>query len=158
MRPKSSNATDAGITNDGKLELSLMHFHHTNPDWQMPKQCEAYLEKIQERGTQILSQQIDLLIESFPIAVEDVQGSSILQQSMTDMQTLQGQRSFYSDPLCKLFSMEKRKELKLVEFVSATTPLHNRSVISKPFYLILQSYKTVFSMVVSQKRIYPIEV
>ncbi|CAF0843587.1 unnamed protein product [Adineta ricciae] len=95
MRPKLSNATDAGITNDGKLELSLMHFHHTNPDWQMPKQCEAYLEKIQER------------------AVEDAQGSSILQQSMTDMQTLQGQRSFYSDPL-------------------STTSLHNRSVISKP--------------------------
>jgi len=27
-----------------------MHFHHTNPKWQMPKQCEVYLEKIQERG------------------------------------------------------------------------------------------------------------
>lgn len=36
--------------NDGKLELSLMHFHHTNPNWQMPKQCQAYLGKIQERG------------------------------------------------------------------------------------------------------------
>lgn len=36
--------------NDGKLELSLMHFHHTNPEWKMPKHCEVYLEKIQERG------------------------------------------------------------------------------------------------------------
>ncbi len=27
-----------------------MHFHHTNPNWRMPRQCEAYLEKIQERG------------------------------------------------------------------------------------------------------------
>jgi len=31
-----------------------MHFHHTNPKWQMPKQCEVYLEKIQERGKNIL--------------------------------------------------------------------------------------------------------
>lgn len=41
---------DIGMTNDGKLELSLMHFHHTNPKWQMPKHCEDYLEKIQEHG------------------------------------------------------------------------------------------------------------
>lgn len=82
-----------------------MHFHHTNPDWQMPKQCEAYLEKIQERGTHVLPQQIDFPIKSFHIAIEDAHGSSILQQSMTEVQTLQGQRSFYSDPLCKLFSI-----------------------------------------------------
>ncbi|CAF4357498.1 unnamed protein product, partial [Adineta steineri] len=49
IRPKSEASTDGGITIDGKLELSLMHFHHTNPNWQMPKQCEVYLEKIQER-------------------------------------------------------------------------------------------------------------
>lgn len=31
-----------------------MHFHHTNPNWQMPRQCGAYLEKIQERGKVLL--------------------------------------------------------------------------------------------------------
>ncbi|CAF3406257.1 unnamed protein product [Rotaria socialis] len=94
-RPKSPSNTDGGITNDGKLELSLMHFHHTNPNWQMSKQCEAYLEKIQER------------------AVENMHGSSVLQQSMNDMQNLQTQQSFYSDPL-------------------STTSLNNRSIFSKP--------------------------
>ncbi|CAF0979681.1 unnamed protein product [Adineta ricciae] len=72
VRAKQGN--DAGITNDGKLELSLMHFHHTNPKWQMPKQCEAYLEKIQER------------------AVENMQTSSVLQQSLGQVQ-----RSLYND-------------------------------------------------------------
>lgn len=55
-QPKSDTKIEHGLTNDGKLELSLMHFHHTNPNWQMPKQCEAYLEKIQERGTKIKAQ------------------------------------------------------------------------------------------------------
>ena len=50
MQPKGTILPEAGITNDGKLELSLMHFHHTNPKWQMPKECEVYLEKIQEQG------------------------------------------------------------------------------------------------------------
>ncbi|CAF0900705.1 unnamed protein product [Rotaria sp. Silwood1] len=95
IRPKSNNKPDGGIANDGKLELSLMHFHHTNPNWQMPKQCEVYLEKIQER------------------AVENLHGSSILQQSINDMQNLQSQRSFYTDPQC-------------------TTSLQNRSIFSKP--------------------------
>ncbi|UJR20902.1 hypothetical protein I4U23_024011 [Adineta vaga] len=72
VRAKPEN--DAGITNDGKLELSLMHFHHTNPKWQMPKQCEVYLEKIQER------------------ALENMQTSSVLQQSLGQLQ-----RSVYND-------------------------------------------------------------
>jgi len=94
--PKIVNGIEpAGIMNDGKLELSLMHFHHTNPNWQMPKQCQAYLGKIQER------------------AVEDLQGSSILQQSMTEVQTLQNHRSVYSDP-------------------QSAMSMHNRSVISRP--------------------------
>ncbi|CAF0903757.1 unnamed protein product [Adineta steineri] len=94
IRPKPEASTDGGITNDGKLELSLMHFHHTNPNWQMPKQCEVYLEKIQER------------------AVENMHASSILQQSMNEMQDLQAHRSFYSDPL-------------------STTSVNNRSTVSK---------------------------
>jgi hypothetical protein len=49
------SVADGGITNDGKLELSLMHFHHTNPKWQMPKEAEVYLEKIQERGLILFS-------------------------------------------------------------------------------------------------------
>lgn len=53
VRAKADN--EGGLTNDGKLELSLMHFHHTNPRWQMPKQCEVYLEKIQERGMNFFS-------------------------------------------------------------------------------------------------------
>lgn len=59
--PKGLSLPDAGITNDGKLELSLMHFHHTNPKWQMPKECEAYLEKIQEQGTYFNSDKHDQL-------------------------------------------------------------------------------------------------
>ncbi|CAF3419510.1 unnamed protein product [Rotaria sp. Silwood1] len=93
VRAKVEN--DGGIMNDGKLELSLMHFHHTNPKWQMPKQCEAYLEKIQER------------------AMENMQTSSILQQSLNQMQSLNIQRSFYSDP-------------------TSASSVSNRSVIPKP--------------------------
>jgi len=95
MNPKTTPIADAGMTNDGKLELSLMHFHHTNPNWQMPKQCEVYLEKIQER------------------ALENLPTSSILQQSMNEMQNLHGHQSFYSDP-------------------STTSTLHNRSIVSRP--------------------------
>lgn len=65
MRPKSAPAADGGVTNDGKLELSLMHFHHTNPKWQMPKQCEVYLEKIQERGETDLSSPVESLLLFF---------------------------------------------------------------------------------------------
>jgi hypothetical protein len=61
MRPKSAPLADGGVTNDGKLELSLMHFHHTNPKWQMPKQCEVYLEKIQERGEIGFSSRVESL-------------------------------------------------------------------------------------------------
>jgi hypothetical protein len=67
-----------------------MHFHHTNPKWQMPKQCEVYLEKIQERGKTFI---FHLHIFIFYLAVEDMQTSSILQQSFNQMQ-----KSFYSDP------------------------------------------------------------
>ncbi|CAF2602109.1 unnamed protein product [Rotaria sp. Silwood2] len=93
VRAKVEN--DEGIMNDGKLELSLMHFHHTNPKWQMPKQCEVYLEKIQER------------------AMENMQTSSILQQSLNQMQSLHIQRSFYSDP-------------------TSASSISNRSVVPKP--------------------------
>ncbi|CAF3238887.1 unnamed protein product [Rotaria socialis] len=88
VRVKTGNTI--GIMNDGKLELSLMHFHHANPQWQMPKQCEMYLEKIQEQ------------------AMENLQTSSILQQSLPQMQ-----RSFYSDP-------------------ATTSTILNHSVIPKP--------------------------
>ena len=65
MRPKSAPIAEAGVTNDGKLELSLMHFHHTNPKWQMPKQCEVYLEKIQERGAIGVSSRFEFLFLVF---------------------------------------------------------------------------------------------
>ena len=37
------------------------------------------------------------------LAVENMPTSSILQQSLNDMQTLNAQQSFYSDPLCRNF-------------------------------------------------------
>ena len=105
-----------------------MHFHHTNPNWQMPRQCEAYLEKIQERGKRfslIVRSSFDIL------AVENMHGSSILQQSMNDMQTLNNQRSYYSDPQCNREEFFSKLE-SYFQFLLATTSLHNRSVIARP--------------------------
>ena len=39
--------------------------------------------------------------------MEDIHGSSVLQQSMTEMQNLNSQRSFYSDPQqCKIENLK----------------------------------------------------
>jgi hypothetical protein len=73
-----------------------MHFHHTNPKWQMPKQCEVYLEKIQERGMKFIFCLYSNILK-FNLAAEDMQTSSVLQQSYNQIQ-----RSFYSDPQCKI--------------------------------------------------------
>jgi hypothetical protein len=43
---------DLAIDHDGKLELSLIHFHHTNPQWHMNNACEHYFKTLQERGNQ----------------------------------------------------------------------------------------------------------
>jgi hypothetical protein len=40
-------------------------------------------------------------------------GSSILQQSINDLQTLQGQHSYYSDPQCKNLFL-KKENLKII--------------------------------------------
>ncbi|CAF0832259.1 unnamed protein product [Adineta steineri] len=106
--PIRAKQNDGGITNDGKLELSLMHFHHTNPKWQMPKQCEVYLEKIQER------------------AVESMQTSSMLQQSLGQMQ-----RSFYSDP-------------------QSTSSMYNRSMMPKTLNNAYSPTYTTVNMSVQQ--------
>ncbi len=61
--------------------------------------------------------------------MEDIHGSSVLQQSMTEMQNLHNQRSFYSDPQqCKIQNIE----IIFDSFFLATTTSNNRSVISKP--------------------------
>ena len=97
---RTTISDDVGIMNDGKIELSLMHFHHTNPKWQMPKQCEVYLEKIQERGTtRILSA---VLFAILPLAVENMRTSSVLQQSLSQLQNPQTQRSLDDDLQCKI--------------------------------------------------------
>jgi hypothetical protein len=61
----------------------------------MPKQCEVYLEKIQERGKIFLMWFDFVFIVN--LAVENMQTSSVLQQSLNQMQ-----RSFYSDPQSKI--------------------------------------------------------
>jgi hypothetical protein len=44
-------------------------------------------------------------------------GSSILQQSINDMQNLQNQRSYYSDPTCKILQQKKKNfEIILILF------------------------------------------
>jgi len=63
----------------------------------MPKQCEVYLEKIQERGKIFIIIVWFYFVFIFNLAVEDMQTSSVLQQSLNQMQ-----RSFYSDPQCKI--------------------------------------------------------
>ena len=74
--------------------------------------------------------------ESFSacLAIENMPTSSILQQSLNEMQTLHAQQSFYSDPLCrnifacfKIFESHSCLSLSL-----AASTMHNRSVISKP--------------------------
>jgi hypothetical protein len=65
------------------------------------------------------------------IAVEDMHGSSILQQSMNEMQNLQNQRSFYSDTQCKILKNKNNSQISWY-WCLATTTLNNRSVISKP--------------------------
>jgi hypothetical protein len=110
LNPKAVPMADGGLTNDGKLELSLMHFHHTNPKWQMPKQCEVYLEKIQERGSTkspvmcfvflFFYSRSFLIVDFVSLVVENLPTSSILHQSLNDLQTIHGQQSFYSDPSC----------------------------------------------------------
>ena len=77
----------------------------------MPKQCEVYLEKIQERGSKAFSYLNIGFLNLFHIAVENLHGSSMLQQSMNDMQNLQAQHSFYSDPQCKIFLFKQIKKL-----------------------------------------------
>lgn len=65
--------------------------------------------------------------------MENAQDSSILQQSMNDMQGLHAQRSFYSDPLCKpLLGGDDRSLDERCGLISATTSLHNRSMVTKP--------------------------
>jgi len=59
-------------------------------------------------------------------------GSSILQQSINEMQNLQNQQSFYSDPQCKISKTKKKEIRNYFAFILATTSLNNRSVISKP--------------------------
>ena len=86
------------MTNDGKLELSLMHFHHTNPKWQMPKHCEDYLEKIQEHGKSSLSHSPHLISH---LAMENVFTSAVLQQSCNQVQ-----QSCYHDGTCKIQTIE----------------------------------------------------
>ena len=35
---------------NGKTELSLIHFSHTNPKWKMPKESQNFMEKIKENA------------------------------------------------------------------------------------------------------------
>ncbi|KAL3831621.1 hypothetical protein ACJMK2_023354 [Sinanodonta woodiana] len=44
--------TDANQYNqgeDGKIELSLMHFHLTNPEWKPPENCSMFINNIKEQ-------------------------------------------------------------------------------------------------------------
>ena len=59
--------------------------------------------------------------------------STVLQQSLNEMQHLQSQQSFYSDPSSKRFSPQTRSSHN-TDFVrfSATSTVHNRSMAPKP--------------------------
>ncbi|PIO13872.1 hypothetical protein AB205_0051730 [Aquarana catesbeiana] len=48
----SAGKTEASVyqqAEDGKTELSLMHFAITNPRWQPPRECSAFLSHLRER-------------------------------------------------------------------------------------------------------------
>ncbi|XP_053554169.1 autophagy-related protein 9A [Bombina bombina] len=48
----SAGKTEASVyqqAEDGKTELSLMHFAITNPRWQPPRECSAFLSQLRER-------------------------------------------------------------------------------------------------------------
>lgn len=70
-----------------------------------------------------------------------MQGSSVLQQSMHDMQNIQSQRSFYSDPLCNFYSfLFFLTKLVLIYF--------SYNIITKPFSICkaTSKYKCIFSI------------
>jgi len=46
----NSVATQYEQAEDGKTELSLMHFHLTNPDWKPPSDCSLFLNNIKEHA------------------------------------------------------------------------------------------------------------
>lgn len=48
---------------NGKTELSLIHFTHTNPQWKMPKESQAFMEKITEHA-QTESSQMNVINSS----------------------------------------------------------------------------------------------
>ncbi|XP_078320692.1 autophagy-related protein 9A-like isoform X2 [Crassostrea virginica] len=35
---------------EGKIEMSLMHFHLTNPEWKPPKECSLFLNDVKEKA------------------------------------------------------------------------------------------------------------
>jgi autophagy-related protein 9 len=45
---------------NGKTELSLIHFSHTNPQWKMPKEAQVFMEKIKENA-QMESNQLNVV-------------------------------------------------------------------------------------------------
>jgi hypothetical protein len=68
-------------------------------------------------------------MSSINSAMENMPNSTVLQQSMVDMQQLQSQQSFYSDPS----SETQIKDLpnRSIFIIDAST-VHNRSIISRP--------------------------
>uniref|UniRef100_A0A8W8ME54 Uncharacterized protein n=1 Tax=Magallana gigas TaxID=29159 RepID=A0A8W8ME54_MAGGI len=41
---------DQSPSQEGKIQMSLMHFHLTNPEWKPPKECSLFINDIKEKG------------------------------------------------------------------------------------------------------------
>lgn len=67
---------------NGKTELSLIHFAHTNPNWKMPSESLAFLDQLREQATRDSIEESQTAFAGF----DDAQGS--LNKSLYHLQSL----------------------------------------------------------------------
>ncbi|KAL5006246.1 hypothetical protein ScPMuIL_015052 [Solemya velum] len=55
VEPETCHFEQKEIAEDGKIELSLMHFHLTNPEWKPPEDCSMFINNLKGHAQRDLS-------------------------------------------------------------------------------------------------------
>jgi hypothetical protein len=115
---------------NGKTELSLIHFSHTNPRWKMPREAVDFMDKIRE--------QVTSEVTTSATTATTVDNEQSLSKSLYQLQSIIYNSSLQSNLTCRLcFDTSKITQKNFLisivhsqatnQMTSTLSPLHSLS-------------------------------
>lgn len=96
---------------NGKTELSLIHFTHTNPNWKMPNESLAFIDNLRDQACReqaIFEENLTSLHGGSLLHSSDPLNQNSLNRSLYHLQSLVYNSTLPSNLLSKFFKMLKK--------------------------------------------------